>query len=101
MNYKDKIIELLESNLTERGFKLWKGVSSILPDIWNRPTSSTGKYHQKSDGTVPDIAEHTYEMLYSAVKLFRMFNFEPKTSNADMILIALVLHDSLKYGTIR
>ncbi len=98
MNYKNKILELLESNLTERGLKLWKGIDSILPDIWDRPTSSTGKYHQKSDGRVPDVAEHTYEMLYGATKLLRMFNFEPKTSNTDMLLTALVLHDSLKYG---
>lgn len=98
MSFKEKIIELLEKNMSERGFKLWKGINGLLPDTWDRPTSSTGKYHQKFSGRVPDQAEHVYEMLYGAVKLFRMFNFEPRSSNADTILMAIALHDSLKYG---
>ena len=43
-------------------------------------------------------AEHVYHMLYSTVKLFRMFNIETKTTEADKMLFAVVLHDSLKYG---
>jgi hypothetical protein len=98
MNYKEKMDELLEKNMTEKGFKLWEGISKILPDAWNRPTSSTLKYHRKADGRVPDIAEHTYEMLFALVKLFRMFNYQPKTTNADALLLAIAFHDSLKYG---
>ncbi|MFW9871874.1 MAG: HD domain-containing protein [Candidatus Thorarchaeota archaeon] len=98
MNYKEKVIELLSENMTEKGFKLWEGINRILPDIWNKPTSSTGKFHRKMNGEVPDVAEHVYEMLYSAVKLFKMLNIEKKTSESDKLLFAVVLHDSLKYG---
>lgn len=98
MDYKEKIIELLKENMTERGYKLWEGIDQILPDICDRPTSSTGKWHRKHDGRVPSMAEHAYEMLYATVKVFKLFNFEKKTPNADMLLMAIALHDSLKYG---
>lgn len=98
MNYKEKIIELLEKNMTEKGFKLWEGIDKILPDIWERSTSSTGKYHKKLNGEVPDIAEHVYHMLYSTVKLLKMFNIKKNTTDADKLLLAVALHDSLKYG---
>ena len=96
--FKDRIIKLLEDNMTEKGFSLWKGINSRLPDIWLNPTSSTGKYHKKKNGDVPTQAEHVYHMLYSTVKLFRMFNIETKTADADKMLFAIALHDSLKYG---
>jgi len=98
MNYKQKMDEILEKNMTEKGFKLWIGINKILPDAWSRPTASTLKYHRKIDGRVPDIAEHTYEMLYALVKLFRMFNYKPKTADTDALLFAVSFHDSLKYG---
>lgn len=98
MNYKEKVIELLENNMSERGFKLWKGIDSILPDIWEKPTSSTGKYHKKLNGDVPNLAEHVYQMLYATVKVLRAFNAKPKTTDADKLLMAVALHDSLKYG---
>lgn len=98
MNYLEKIKKLLEVNMTERGYKLWEGINNLLPDIWNKPTSSTGKYHKKKDGRVPNIDEHVYEMLYASVKLFSTFNIYPKTPDADALLFAVVLHDSLKYG---
>jgi hypothetical protein len=100
MSYKERIIELLENNMTEKSFKLWKGINSRLPDIWNNLTSSTGKYHQKLNGEVPVQAEHVYQMLFSTVKLFRLFDIMPKTTNGDKLLFAVALHDSLKYGTL-
>lgn len=98
MTFKERIIQLLEENMTENGFKLWKGIDKILPDIWEKPTSSTGKYHKKRNGEVPSNAEHVYHMLYSACKLLRMFGVEKKTSDADKLLFSVVLHDTLKYG---
>lgn len=100
MDYKEKVEEILEKNLTEKSFKLWKGIDSILPDIWHKPTSSTGKYHKKMNGHVPDIAEHVYHMLYAASKLLRIFSVELKTMESDKILMALALHDSVKYGAL-
>ena len=98
MDFKEKVIELLENNMTEKGFSLWKGIDQILPDCWDKTTSSTGKYHKKLNGDIPTQAEHIYHLAYSTVKLFRMFNIEPKTTEADKLLFAIVLHDSLKYG---
>jgi len=99
-HYKERIVELLENNMTEKTFKLWRGIDSRLPDIWSKPTSSTGKYHKKHNGDVPDIAEHVYHMLYSAIKILKMFNVNPNTMEEDKLLLALVLHDSLKYGNL-
>lgn len=98
MDFKEKVIELLENNMTEKGFALWKGIDKILPDAWSKPTSSTGKYHKKMNGDIPNQGEHLYHLAYSTVKLFRMFDIKPKTSDADKMLFAVVLHDSLKYG---
>jgi len=98
LNYKEKIVELLKDNMTENGFKLWEGINRLLPDIWNLPTSSTKKYHRKLNGKVPNIAEHVYQMLYASVKIFSLFNVMKNTSEADKLLFAVVLHDSLKYG---
>jgi len=84
--------------MTERGYELWKGIDSMIPDIWNRPASSGGKYHKREDGRVHSIAEHTYEMIYSGIKIFRMLNIKLKTSRGDSILFSIGLHDRLKYG---
>lgn len=98
MNYKDKIVEILKKNMTEKGFVLWEGIDKMLPDTWNNPTSSTGKYHKKLNGEVPSQAEHVYHLLYTTVKLFSMFNLEKCTQEADKMLFAIALHDSMKYG---
>lgn len=98
MDYKERIVNLLKENMSERCFKLWQAIDSRLPNAWERSTSSTGKYHKKLNGDVPKQAEHVYHLVYSTVKLFRMFDIFPKTSEADKFLLAAVLHDSLKYG---
>lgn len=98
MNFKERITKLLEENMTEKGFLLWSGIDSRLPDCWDKPTSSTGKYHKKHNGDIPTQAEHVYHLLYATVKLFRMFSIQPKTADADKLLFAVALHDSLKYG---
>jgi len=98
MSYKERIVELLQKYMTEKGFKLWQGIDKVLPDIWEKPTSSTGKYHKKLNGVVPTNAEHVYEMLFAACKLLKMFGADKKTPDADKLLFAVVLHDTLKYG---
>lgn len=98
MDYKEKIIELLKANMTEKGFALWEGIDQRLPDAWKNPTSSTGKYHKKVNGEIPTQAEHVYHMLYSLVKLFKMFDIQKNTPDGDKLLFAVALHDTLKYG---
>jgi hypothetical protein len=96
--YQKAISELLERNLTKRAFKFWKELNSLFPNIWELPTSSTGKYHKKADGRVPSCAEHVYSLLYATTKVMRMFNINKRTSDGDMMLLAVALHDALKYG---
>lgn len=93
-----KFENLLFDNMSPKGFEFWKKLESKIPDIWKRSTSSTRKYHKKEDGSVPSIEEHTYEMLFAACKLLSVFEIESKTKEADVILLAIILHDSAKYG---
>jgi len=94
--YVEKIDSLLRKNLSIRGFKLWEVIKEKIPDIWSRPTSSTGKYHKKidEDNRTPSIAEHTYEIMYAADKIVDLLN----GCNRDLIFLSIVLHDSFKYG---
>lgn len=98
MNFKEKIYQLAKENMTEKGYKLWSGIDQLIPDIWDRPSSSTGKYHQRSNGKVPDIAEHTYEMLHGGIKIMRMLDIVKNTSKCDALIFSISLHDRLKYG---
>ncbi len=98
MDYKKKLFRILETNMTPKGFKLFKGICKIIPDIWNKPTSSTKKYHKKRNGKISTNAEHTYDLVYATTKISRLFNVGMKTSDGDKLLIAAALHDSLKYG---
>ena len=91
-------MRLLEEHMTEKGFNLWQGIDKVLPDIWDKPTSSTGKYHKKQNGDVPTNAEHVYQMLFAACKLLKMFGINSRTTDSDKLLFAVVLHDTLKYG---
>lgn len=96
--YQKAISELLERNLTKRSYKLWEELNSLFPNIWDLPTSSTGKYHKKKNGRVPSCAEHVYSMLHATSKIMRMFNINKRTSEGDVILLGVALHDALKYG---
>jgi 23S rRNA maturation-related 3'-5' exoribonuclease YhaM len=97
--YLEKINKVLKKNLTQKSFELWEGVSERISNkCWDKPTSSTGKYHQKEDGRVPSVAEHTWEMIYSADKIIHMFE---GVINKDVIFLSIALHDSYKYGLVK
>lgn len=98
MEFEEKIDILLKENVTKDAFDFWMAVNKKIPGVWDRPSSSSGKYHNKDDGRVPTIAEHTYEMLYACIKIWRLFDISPKTEQADVLLLAITLHDSFKYG---
>jgi len=98
MNYKEKIFNTLQEYMTDKSFKFFSEICKILPDCWNKPTSSTKKYHRKLNGEVPTNAEHTYHLVYATTKLLGMFNISKRTTDADKLLFAAALHDILKYG---
>ena len=93
----EKLDALLKENTSPESFKWYLAFRNTLPDIWDKPVSSTGKYHRRVDGTMPTIAEHTYEMVHAATKISRMFGGEDPTT-IEAVYLALALHDGLKYG---
>ena len=99
MDYTQAIVDLARHHMTEDGFKLLMKIEGNMPDIWNKPTSSTKKYHKKADGSVPSNAHHTYEMLYAGTKIIRMFGGKMKSTQNDAIIMSIVLHDIMKYGS--
>lgn len=95
----EKIDEILKRHLTQKSFDLWVGIrEKISNKCWEKQTSSTGKHHQKEDGRVPSVSEHTYEMVFVADKIIRMFE---GMFNKDVIFLSLVLHDAYKYGLVK
>jgi len=78
--------------------------NKIFKDIFNKKSSSTGKYHQRENGEVDTIGEHTFEMLYAATKIFSLFGIDKEngiienSSSLNTIILAIYLHDILKYG---
>ena len=95
----DKIDKILERQLTPKSFDLWIGIrENISNNCWEKPTSSTGKYHQKENGRVPSVSEHTYELIYAADKIISMLD---GLINKDVIFLSLALHDSYKYGLVK
>jgi 23S rRNA maturation-related 3'-5' exoribonuclease YhaM len=92
----EKIDSLLRKNLTIRGYELYTKLREKIPDIWSRPSSSTGKHHRKEDegGRVPDQAEHIFEMLFAADRIIELFG----KCNKDVIFLSIVMHDAFKYG---
>jgi len=97
-DYIEKIHEVLSRSMSKRGYRIWCEMERSIPNIWNKPTSSTGKYHKKQNGDIPNIAEHVYHMLYAASKIIRLFGFKNNTVEADKLYMAIAFHDSLKYG---
>jgi len=98
MDYTQAIVDLAKHHMTPEGFKLLMNIEGRMPDIWNKPSSSTGKYHKKADGSVPTIAHHTYEMLFAGTKIIRMFGGKMVSVDNDVYVMAIILHDIQKYG---
>jgi len=98
MDYGQAIIDLAQYHMTPEGFKLLLLIEDKMPNIWNKSSSSSMKYHKKADGSVPTIAHHTYEMLYAGTKIIRMFGGKLKSKQNDAIIMSIILHDIQKYG---
>ena len=98
MNYEKETKNLLKQFMSERGLKLWQILERQISPIGDRYSSSSGKYHKKEGGRVPSISEHVFEMLFACSKLFRVFSIDAKTEDSDVLFLAILLHDSFKYG---
>lgn len=97
-DFLDRINEILKENMTKEGFNLWKNIQEKTPMVFHRPSSSSGKYHQDESGVTRSIGEHTFQIIYSSVKIMKIFNVLPNTKQADVLLLSAACHDLVKYG---
>jgi hypothetical protein len=93
-----KMVKLLEKALTPEAFALFLVLEKKIPEVWDKYSSSSMKYHKRADGSVPTLGEHTYEMVYAAVKVIRLFPGKTVSRLNDARILAIVLHDRVKYG---
>lgn len=98
LDFLEAIHTLLKNNMTGEGFSLWDNIKNKTPMIMHRPSSSSGKYHKNSDGSVRTVGEHTYQILYVALKIMKILNVTVPSESADVLLLAAALHDIFKYG---
>lgn len=64
--------------------------------FWEIPGSKTGKRHPKFDNVVGGTVKHTVVAMYIGEQLCITYCMDKL--NHDLILTALCLHDTLKYG---
>ena len=68
-----------------------------IPDyFFTIPASSTGKYHPAYSQGEGGLVRHTKSAVRLAYELFGIYKFPQRTK--DLIIMALVLHDSVKKG---
>jgi hypothetical protein len=94
-----EIERFLRAHLSKSAYEYWKFVNTEIPPCFHLASSSSGKYHKGSTNVVNTIGEHTLEMLQAAYSCgLRIFNLQPGDLKADIILLAIALHDRCKRG---
>lgn len=66
--------------------------------VWDRPSSSSGKYHPPSSQGHRGLYRHTQAVVVIAVKLTEVYGLT--TDDTDIVIAAAILHDGLKYSLI-
>lgn len=97
-NPEKEIERFLKAYLSRSAYEYWKFVNTEIPPVFHLASSSSGKYHKGSTGTVNTVGLHTLEMLQSAYICLKIFNLEPGKPKADVLLLAIALHDRCKRG---
>jgi hypothetical protein len=64
--------------------------------FWEKPSSSTGKYHPPQSNGAGGLVRHTQAATYFATAFCRTFSIEGRA--ADQVVAATILHDLCKYG---
>ena len=82
-----------KNNMTEKGYQILDEILADVPPIWDKPASSSGRFHHGES-----VGEHTYAMLDAGLKIMSMYGYAKDTTGADVICMAVVLHDCRKYG---
>ena len=98
LNCFENELQLIQSE-DIRNF-LSTAIENLFDYIFIKPASSSGKYHPLSDLGEGGLIRHIKGVFYLGVELLKMDFFKQKFNQReqDMILVALILHDSWKYG---
>lgn len=74
-----------------------KMIAKLIPDyFWNVAAASTGKYHPKYAQGEGGLYRHTLAATRIAIGMFPLTNYTD--IEKDMIIVALIMHDSFKHG---
>jgi hypothetical protein len=98
VGYSEKIDTFLKERLADRYYYFWQQFTGQFPLPFHRPSSSSGKYHQSTAGTVDNLEEHTMDLMQFVDKLARTFGDTKEEQFYDIVLLAAALHDVQKYG---
>ena len=97
-SYFKEEIELIQSE--DLRLFLTIAVENMFDYVFTKPASSSGKYHPMSDLGEGGLIRHIKGVFYLGYDMLNLEQNVPLYSQRerDMILIALILHDSWKYG---
>lgn len=98
---KGKLLEKCINHIKGKGMKKWirKFLSEKVPDyFWKIPASSTGKYHPKFAQGKEGLIRHTRVVVNNALTMFELEQFNFDAQEKDIILAALIIHDTFKHG---
>ena len=71
-----------------------------VPDyFWTDGASSSGKYHPKMSQGIGGLVRHTKAVVMFAEELLRMSSYAyMKEEYKDFVIVACIIHDTVKYG---
>lgn len=98
LGYSEKIDNFLKAKLSDRYYAFWQQFTSQFPLPFHKPSSSSGKYHLNTAGTVDNLEEHTMELMQFVDVLAKTFGDSKEEQHYDLLLLAAALHDVNKYG---
>jgi hypothetical protein len=96
VDFAEKIDIFMVDNLTRTGYNFMYELS--IPNLSLKPTSSSGRYHSRPDGSIPSQAEHVYTMLINGKRMLRALDYKENSKDADAFYLAIYLHDMYKFG---
>lgn len=98
LSYFEKEIELIQS--TDLKLFLRIAVENMFDYVFKKPASSSGKFHPMSDLGEGGLIRHIKGVFYLGYDMLNLEQNAPLYTQReqDMMLIALILHDSWKYG---
>lgn len=105
MNSEDKIKVFEEELSLINDTNIAKHVSKILGDVpdvfFTAPASSTGKHHPEKARMIGGLVWHTKVAVrigYDMINSDTLLGVEEKLFLSDIVVSALILHDTYKYG---